>query len=162
MSFRSPLKALSVPSQCSKPWNACHFTQFCLFCFPSLRLEGGRVLVVGLVKCDTMYLTSWVPSLKYSIVTSGMQFLWTMCTGSSHVRHSFTTFFLLTFVKKLVNLETLTKIMVSLFTILHGHGILAKILLWSWQDFGKARKELAMDLGKGTMASNTGYVNVAH
>ena len=26
----------------------------------------------------------------------------------------------------------------------------------SWQDLGKARKELAMDLGKGTMASNTG------
>ena len=26
----------------------------------------------------------------------------------------------------------------------------------SWQDLGKATKELAMDLGKGTMASNTG------
>ena len=26
----------------------------------------------------------------------------------------------------------------------------------SWQDLGKASKELAMDLGKGTMASNTG------
>ena len=25
-----------------------------------------------------------------------------------------------------------------------------------WQDFGKASKELAMDRGKGTMASNTG------
>ena len=26
----------------------------------------------------------------------------------------------------------------------------------SWQDLGKASTELAMDLGKGTMASNTG------
>ena len=47
-------------------------------------------------------------------------------------------------------------IMVSLCTILHGHGILAKIMTRSWQDLGKASKELAMDLGKGIMASNTG------
>ena len=51
-------------------------------------------------------------------------------------------------------------IMVSLFTILHGHGILAKIMARSWQDLGKATKELAMDLGKDAMASNTGYVNI--
>ena len=43
-------------------------------------------------------------------------------------------------------------IMVSLCTILHGHGILAKIMARSWQ----ATKELAMDLGKDAMASNTG------
>ena len=48
-------------------------------------------------------------------------------------------------------------IMVSLCTILHGHGILAKIMARSWQDLGKATKELAMDLGKDAMASNTGY-----
>ena len=48
-------------------------------------------------------------------------------------------------------------IMVSLCTILHGHGILAKIMARSWQDLGKASKELAMDFGKGTMASNTGF-----
>ena len=47
-------------------------------------------------------------------------------------------------------------IMVSLCTILHGHGILAKIMARSWQDLGKASKELAMDLGKDAMASNTG------
>ena len=47
-------------------------------------------------------------------------------------------------------------IMVSLCTILHGHGILAKIMARSWQDLGKATKELAMDLGKDAMASNTG------
>ena len=28
-----------------------------------------------------------------------------------------------------------------------------------WQDLGKARKELAMDFGKDTMASNTGYID---
>ena len=48
-------------------------------------------------------------------------------------------------------------IMVSLCTILHGHGILAKIMARSWQDLGKATKEVAMDLGKDAMASNTGY-----
>ena len=48
-------------------------------------------------------------------------------------------------------------IMVSLCTILHGHGILAKIMARSWQDLGKATKELAMDLGKDAMASNTGF-----
>ena len=52
-------------------------------------------------------------------------------------------------------------IMVSLCTILHGHGILAKIMARSWQDLGKASKEVAMDLGKGTMASNTGYASFA-
>ena len=51
-------------------------------------------------------------------------------------------------------------IMVSLCTILHGHGILAKIMARSWQDLGKASKELAMDLGKGTMASNTGMLHI--
>ena len=30
----------------------------------------------------------------------------------------------------------------------------------SWPDFDKASKELAMDLGKGTMASNTGFSNL--
>ena len=51
-------------------------------------------------------------------------------------------------------------IMVSLCTILHGHGILAKIMARSWQDLGKATKELAMDLGKDAMASNTGLLLV--
>ena len=37
--------------------------------------------------------------------------------------------------------------MVSLCTILHGHGIVAKII---------ASKDFAMDFDKGTMASNTG------
>ena len=46
--------------------------------------------------------------------------------------------------------------MISLGMILHGHGILAKIMVRTWQDLGKASKELAMDLGKDTMASNTG------
>ena len=41
-------------------------------------------------------------------------------------------------------------------TILHGHGILAKIMARSWQDLGKATKELSMDLGKDAMSSNTG------
>ena len=45
--------------------------------------------------------------------------------------------------------------MVSLCTILHGHGTLGKIMTRSWRDLGKASKELAMDLGKGTMASDT-------
>ena len=59
--------------------------------------------------------------------------------------------------KNMVILGILAKIMVSLCTILHGHGILAKIMARSWQDLGKASKELAMVLGKGAMASNTGY-----
>ena len=50
-------------------------------------------------------------------------------------------------------------ILVSLCTILHGHGILAEIMARSWQYLGKASKELAMDLGKGTMFSNTGFAN---
>ena len=48
-------------------------------------------------------------------------------------------------------------IMVSLCTILHGHGIFAKIMARSWQqDLGNASKEIAMNLGKDTMLSNTG------
>ena len=43
-----------------------------------------------------------------------------------------------------------------------NHGILVKIVAnhdtWNaCQDHGKASKELAMDLGKDTMASNTGF-----
>ena len=63
-------------------------------------------------------------------------------------------------VKNMVNHGILAKIMVSLCTILHGHGILAKIMARSWQDLGKDTKELAMDLGKDAMASNTGYIKV--
>ena len=37
-----------------------------------------------------------------------------------------------------------------------NHGTLVKIMTRSWQDLGKASKELAMDLGKDTMASNAG------
>ena len=37
-----------------------------------------------------------------------------------------------------------------------NHGTLVKIMARTWQDLGKASKELAMDLGKDTMASNTG------
>ena len=58
--------------------------------------------------------------------------------------------------KNMVNHGILAKIMVSLCTILHGHGIIAKIMARSWQDLGKATKELAMDLGKDAMVSNTG------
>ena len=36
------------------------------------------------------------------------------------------------------------------------HGTLLKIMAWSSQDLDKDSKEFAMDLGKGTMASNTG------
>ena len=36
------------------------------------------------------------------------------------------------------------------------HGIHAKIMARSWQDLGKATKELAMDLCKDAMVSNTG------
>ena len=54
----------------------------------------------------------------------------------------------------------LAKIMVSPCTILQGHGILAKIMVRSWQDLGKTSKELAMDLGKDTMASTTGFCHV--
>ena len=61
-------------------------------------------------------------------------------------------------VKNMVNHGILAKIMVSLCTILHGHGILAKIMARSWQDLGKDTKELAMDLGKDAMASNTGIL----
>ena len=50
--------------------------------------------------------------------------------------------------KNIVNYGILAKIVVSHCTILHGHGILAKIVARSWQDLGKATKELAMDLGK--------------
>ena len=60
--------------------------------------------------------------------------------------------------KIMINLGILAKIMVSLCTILHVHGILAKTMVRSWQDLGKASKELAMDLDKDTMASNTGNV----
>jgi len=35
--------------------------RLCLCVWIFLRPKGGHVLVVGLVKCDTMYLTSWVP-----------------------------------------------------------------------------------------------------
>ena len=59
--------------------------------------------------------------------------------------------------KNMGNHGILAKIMVSLCTILHGHGILAKIMARSWQDLGKATKELAMDLGKDAMVSNTGF-----
>ena len=46
---------------------------------------------------------------------------------------------------------TLATIMISLCTLLHGHGILilAKIMARSWKDLGKASKELPMDFGKG-------------
>ena len=63
--------------------------------------------------------------------------------------------------KNMGNHGILAKIMVSLCTILHGHGILAKIMARSWQDLGKATKELAMDLGKDAMVSNTGQ-NIFH
>ena len=59
-----------------------------------------------------------------------------------------------TLVKNMVSLGILAKIMVSLYTILHGHGILA--MPRTWQDRGKASKEVAMDLDKDIMASKTG------
>ena len=48
----------------------------------------------------------------------------------------------------MANLAKSWLIMVSLSTILHGHGILAMVMTRSWQDLGKDNKELAM-------ASNT-------
>ena len=49
----------------------------------------------------------------------------------------------------MVSLGILAKIMVSLCTILHGHGIFAKTMARSWQDLGNAKKGTCHGSGQG-------------
>ena len=97
-----------------------------------------------------MYLTSWVPLLKIQHKDFGKQFLWTMCTSGCRVRYSY-YIFLLSFVNNMVNPGILAKIMGSL----SRSCMILVFFPRSLQYLGKASNGLAMDLGKGTMASNT-------